>query len=253
VESTLLKAEYLRRQHTPEAIAARLKAASAHSYLGDMVLGAVDGTVTTFAVVAGVAGAGLPGHIALILGAANLLADGFSMAVGNFLGTQADCHLVDRVRQSEERHIEAIPEGEREEVRQIFAAKGFEGEVLAHIVDVITQDRKRWVDTMVTEEFGLRLQNPSPTRAALATFVAFVIAGMIPLFPFVLFASLAPNAIFGYSAAATGLTFFLIGLAKGRVVKRPLLWSGLQTLAIGGIAALLAFLVGALLQAFGQT
>jgi VIT1/CCC1 family predicted Fe2+/Mn2+ transporter len=252
VNNKLPKAEHLRRQHTPEAIAARLKAATEHSYLGDMVLGGVDGTVTTFAVVAGVAGAGLPAHVALILGGANLLADGFSMAVGNYLGTQADSHLVDRVRQSEERHIQAIPDGEREEIRQIFAAKGFEGEVLEHIVEVITQDQKRWVDTMVTEEFGLRLQNPSPIRAALATFTAFVVAGMVPLLPFVLPVSASPNSTFGCSALATGLTFFLIGLAKGRVVKRPAIWSGFQTLAIGGIAAVLAYLVGALLQSIGS-
>lgn len=242
----------LEGQHTPEAIATRLRAASGHSYLGDMVLGAVDGTVTTFAVVAGVAGAGLPSHVALILGGANLLADGFSMAAGNYLGTQADRHFVDRVRQSEERHIEAFPEGEREEIRQIFTAKGFDGDVLERIVEVITHDRKRWVDTMVTEEFGLRLESPSPTRAAASTFAAFVIAGLIPLVPFCLPLKLTGNTTFGFSAAATGLTFFLIGLAKGRVVRRPAVWSGLQTLAIGGVAAALAYLVGALLHWMGS-
>ena len=86
--------ESLSRDHTQEAIAGRLAAATQHSYLGDFVLGAVDGAVTTFAVVAGGAGAGLSNGIVLILGFSNVLADGFSMAAGNFLKARAD-QLVD--------------------------------------------------------------------------------------------------------------------------------------------------------------
>jgi vacuolar iron transporter family protein len=244
-----LKMDSLAAQHTPDAIAARLAAAGKHSYLSDFVLGAIDGTVTTFAVVAGVAGAGLPQHIALVLGMANLLADGFSMAVGNYLGTQAERHLVERVRRMEERHIDEIPEGEREEIRQIFAAKGFEGEILEHIVEVITQNRSRWVDTMVTEEFGLQLDGPAPLRAGASTFAAFALAGFIPLVPFCLPGAITGERTFLLSTIATAITFFLIGLAKGRVVHHPLVASGLQTLAIGGVAAALAYLAGAGLHA----
>ena len=219
-----------------------------HSYLGDFVLGAIDGAVTTFAVVAGVAGADLPNSVALILGGANLLADGFSMAAGNFLSTQAEEHLIERVRLGEESHIETVPEGEREEVRQIFAAKGFDGDVLDQIVEVITRDRKRWVDTMLTEEFGLPLDTPSPSRAALATFCAFALAGFIPLAPFCLPAELSSRGIFVTSAVATAFTFLVIGVAKGYVVSRPLIRSGLETLAIGSAAATMAYLVGGALR-----
>ncbi len=148
-------------EHTPAAIRRRLRSATEHSYLRDFVLGAMDGTVTTFAVVAGVAGAGLPSSVAIVLGLANLLADGFSMAAGNYLSTKTDRELVDRARRIEEMHVEQVPDGEREEVRQIFAAKGFEGSILDEIVNVITTDRRRWVDTMLTEEHGLRLESPS--------------------------------------------------------------------------------------------
>ena len=235
-------------EHTPSAVAARLAAASRHSYLGDFILGAVDGAVTTFAVVAGVAGADLPNAVALILGGANLLADGFSMAAGNYLSTKADQQFVERVRRTEDRHIEAFPEGEREEVRQIFAAKGFEGDVLEHIVEVITQDRKRWVDTMITEEFGLQLDTPSPTRAALATFAAFALSGLIPLLPFFVAGDLSTRSKFGISTAATAVTFFIIGVVKGRFVHRNWFHSGLETLGVGSVAAALAYWVGVALK-----
>src|SRR5688572_8132998 len=98
--------ERLLVDHTPDAIAARLRAATTHSYVGDFVLGAIDGTVTTFAIVAGVAGAGLPSGVALVLGLANVLADGFSMATSNYLKAVADRQVVDRVRRMEELHID---------------------------------------------------------------------------------------------------------------------------------------------------
>jgi vacuolar iron transporter family protein len=237
----------LEKQHSPRMIAARIAAATEHNYLGDFILGAMDGIVTTFAVVAGTAGAGFPGFVALVLGVANLLADGFSMAAGNYMGTKADREIVNKARRSEDRHIDEIPEGEREEVRQIYAAKGFQGEILEQIVDVITSDRRRWIDTMLTEEFGLQLETPSPRRAGLATFSAFVLAGAVPLVPLAL-PWLDRQQAFLASTAATGLSFFLIGWFKGRILERPKLTEGIETLLVGGAAAALAYGVGLLLR-----
>jgi vacuolar iron transporter family protein len=238
-------------EHTPAAIRRRLRASAEHSHLRDFVLGAMDGTVTTFAVVAGVAGAGLPSGIAIVLGTANLLADGFSMAAGNYLSTKTDRQVVERARRIEEMHVEQVPEGEREEVRQIFAAKGFEGRVLDEVVAVITTDRRRWVDTMLTEEHGLRLDSPSPVRAAISTFAAFVLVGLIPLMPFLLGLGDSPNAIFITSAVATGAAFLCVGIARGIVLDEPVLRAGLETLAIGGATAAVAYAVGVALNGLG--
>lgn len=241
----------LRQQHTPEAVKARLAQGGPHSYLGDAVFGAIDGTVTTFAVVAGAAGAGLPSGVAVILGFANLFADGFSMAVGNYSSVKSESQRLDRIRHEEEKHIDEVPDGEREEIRQIFAAKGLEGEVLEEVVKAITQDRKRWVDTMVTEEHGLQLRYPSPVRAAVVTFIAFFLAGLIPLLPLILPLGLASPEMLTVSALMTGLTFFVIGTIKGQVVRKSLWKSGVETFLIGGSAAVLAYFVGLWLQNFG--
>lgn len=248
-----VKLTNLHDDHTQEAIAGRLQAATRHSYLGDFILGAVDGAVTTFAIVAGAAGAKLENDIVLILGLANVLADGLSMAAGNFLRAKADRQLLEQFRSIEEQHIDAIPEGEREEVRQIFAAKGFEGETLAKIVQVITEDRQRWVNTMLTEEWGLRLETPSPWRAGLVTFIAFILAGLIPLIPAIVNLQGHADITFIYSSILTGITFFGIGVIRGRVIDgRPFI-SGIETFCIGSGAALLAYLVGVVLeQAIGR-
>ena len=147
-------------------------------------------------------------------------------------------------------HIERIPGREREEIRQIFAAKGFEGDTLEEIVNVITSDRRNWIDTMLTEVWGLQLDGPSPVKAAVVTFAAFLLAGMVPLLPLLLVftGTLTPGQIFLTSAVATEVTFFLTGMFRGRVVGQPILRSAVETLLVGGSAAALAYFVGALLK-----
>jgi VIT1/CCC1 family predicted Fe2+/Mn2+ transporter len=240
----------LEASHTPAAIRARFDSDPTYSHLRDFVYGAIDGIVTTFAVVAGAAGADLSGGVVIVLGLANLVADGLSMAASNFLGTKAEHQLRDRVRLGEARHVALHPVGEREEIRQIFAAKGFAGPDLDRVVDVITADRERWIETMLTEEYGMSALGPSPWRAGVATFVAFVGAGSLPLVVY-LGEFLVPgrvNAPFLWSTLLAGLGFACVGAVKGRFVGRSPLWSGLETLAIGGIAAATAYGIGSALR-----
>lgn len=220
--------------------------------LGDFVYGATDGAVTTFAIVAGAIGASLSPSIVLILGFANLLADGFSMAVGNYLATKTQREYIEKARKREEWEIDNMIEQEKQEIREIYTKKGFKDELLDEIVRVITSRRKVWVDTMMREELGLIEDSKRPCDTAVTTFTAFNAIGLIPLIPFVaMFASgfvASDNNAFVYSIVFTAAAFFLIGLVKGRVVQKPLLRSGLSTLAIGGIAAVVAYAVGYLLN-----
>ena len=237
-----------RQEHTRQAIAERLGGAARHSYLGDFVLGAVDGAVTTFAIVAGASGAGLSNGVVVVMGVANVLADGLSMAASNFLRARSDHQLLARSRQIEHRHIQQIPEGEREEIRQIFAAKGFEGETLERIVQTITADRDLWVNTMLAEEWKLSLHPPSPWKSGLATFTAFLLAGMIPLFPSLVALRGEAEGTFLYSSLLTAATFLLVGFARGKTVEGNPWWNAIETLSIGGAAAAVAYFVGAALE-----
>lgn len=241
------KQQRLLDEHRPEAIARRLDSATAGSSIGDAVLGAIDGCVTTLAVVAGTVGAGYPTAVALTLGCANLLADGFSMAVSNYQAVRAQQDFAESQRNIEHQHIDQVPAGEREEIRQIYQRKGFSGEVLEAIVETICSDRKLWVETMLAEEHGISPAPLAPYRAALVTFTAFVVVGSAPLLP-LLIPGLAADTRFATSAVLAALMFFLIGSVKSLVFGQPVLRSGLNTLFTGSAAAALAYLAGYVLQ-----
>lgn len=233
----------LSHDHSPEAIRRRLDEPHRADYTGDAVLGAIDGTVTTFAVISGVAGAGLPAAAALVLGVANLLADGFSMGVSNYQATHSEREHLDQIRAEEQRHIKHAPEGEREEIRQIFAEKGFEDELLDQVVDTITDDPQIWVDTMIREEYGMTTETANPVRAAWMTFAAFCIAGAIPLIPY-LFIAFDPDDLYATSAVLAGLVFATIGWLRGRVFERNPVKTALGTLGLGAGASAIAYGIG---------
>jgi VIT1/CCC1 family predicted Fe2+/Mn2+ transporter len=237
----------LLRQHEPDAVAARLQRRRQPQMVSDAVLGAIDGCITTFAIVTGAVGAGFPTHVSVILGSANLLADGLSMAVSNYESIKAREEFVTAVRRDEEHHIEQVPEGEREEIRQIFAGKGFTDSALEHIVATITADRRLWIETMLAEEHGLLLEHPSPIKSGAVTFAGFVVVGMIPLLPLLITPLGMPLQLYA-SVALAGLVFFAIGSLKSLFFGRPALRSGVTTLLTGGSAAALAYVVGTLLR-----
>jgi VIT1/CCC1 family predicted Fe2+/Mn2+ transporter len=235
---------HLEHGHHPGEIARRLEMGPKASYLRDWVYGGIDGTVTTFAIMAGVVGADLSAGVVIVLGIANLLADGFSMAAANYSSTKTEIEEYQQIRRMEERHVDLAPEGEREEIRQIFQAKGFKGRALDTAVEVITERRERWIDTMMTEEHGMPPVNRSPVRSALYTFLAFVLCGSVPILAYLLGLS-HPLPL---ATAMTGATFFAIGSLRSRWSPTPWWRAGLETLAIGMAAAGVAFAVGYLLQ-----
>ena len=218
-------------------------------YLGEFVYGGIDGSVTTFAVVAGAAGANLDSAVVIILGFANLIADGFAMSVGSYLSTKSEQENYDKHKAVEYWEVDHLPEKEKEEIRDIYRDKGFEGELLEQIVDVITADKDRWVDVMMKEELEMSEETKSPVAMGGVTFLSFLIFGFIPLLIYVMdYMSPMEASLFTISSVLTGVTFALIGALKAFVNQTRVWRSMVETLFLGGAAATLAYYVGAVLE-----
>lgn len=218
-------------------------------YLGEFVYGGIDGSVTTFAVVAGAAGANLDSAVVIILGFANLLADGFAMSVGSYLSTKSEQENYDKHKAVEYWEVDHLPEKEKEEIREIYREKGFEGELLEKIVEVITEDKDRWVDVMMKEELLMAEESKSPVAMGGVTFLSFLIFGFIPLLIYVIdYTRHLETSLFTVASVLTGLTFMLIGALKAFVNQTKTWKSILETLFLGGAAAVLAYYVGVVLE-----
>ncbi|MDD5055969.1 MAG: VIT1/CCC1 transporter family protein [Candidatus Peribacteraceae bacterium] len=219
-------------------------------YIHDIVYGANDGIVTTFAVVSGVAGAELSPSVVIILGFANVIADGLSMALGNYLSHRSQQDHYHRVRKEEEREVDEIPEIEREEIREIFRAKGFTGEDLERATQIITSNRRVWVETMVQEEHGLCSgEDGRPFFHALAMFCSFIVFGSVPVLPFLL-PSVATYA-FPVTIVAAGLALLFVGFLRSWVTRERYFRGPLEIFLVGSICAAVAYGVGMALKGFG--
>ncbi len=219
-------------------------------FLGEFVYGGIDGSVTTFAVVAGSAGASLDSSIIIILGFANLIADGFSMSVGSYLSNKSEIENFEKHEQIEYWEVENLPDAEREEIREIYRAKGFEGELLDEVVNVITSDKDRWVDVMMKEELQMMKQSKSPLAMGAVTFFSFILVGFIPLLIYVIdyISEAEMQYLFRTSILLTSIAFILIGLLKSFVNEKSILKGISETLFLGSAAAVLAYYVGNFLE-----
>lgn len=218
-------------------------------YLGEFVYGGIDGCVTTFAVVAGASGANLDSSVILILGFANLLADGFAMSVGAYLSTKSEKDVYDKHKETEYWEVENLPAIEREEVRKIYAAKGFEGELLEQVVTTICADKDRWVDVMMKEELEMIPETKSPLMMGGVTYLSFLSIGLIPLVVYVWDFAVAPVAnLFEVASGLTMCGFIFIGWLKSYVTNTNLVKGIGETLLLGILAAVVSYFVGDFLE-----
>lgn len=225
------------------------KSSKVEKYLGEFVYGGIDGCVTTFAVVSGSVGAGLDTSVILILGFANLIADGFSMSVGAFLSTQSERQKFQKHQQIEYNAVDEFPEEEREEIRVIYRRKGFEGALLEQVVDVITADKDRWVNDMMKEELEMIEEEKSPIWIGFFTFLSFLIIGLIPLGVYVVdFITPLHVNLFLVSSVLTGTGFVFIGWVKTWVTESSWIKGVVETLILGASAACLSYFVGDFLE-----
>lgn len=220
-------------------------------YIHNIVYGGNDGIVTTFAVVAGTVGASLPLYVVVILGLANLFADGVSMAAGAYLSLKSERDQYERLRKEELQEIEDHPELERAEVAEYLEGQGFAGADLERALDIITADRDVWADVMMTSEHGLTRQaSENPFMHGLATFIAFIVFGAIPLIPYVV-PILGQG--FTFAAASTFAAMLVLGILRSVVTRERLLRGALEVVGVGFVTAAIAYGVGIALKGITGT
>ncbi len=216
-------------------------------FIGDLVFGANDGIITTFAIVAAAVGASLSPFVIIILGFANLFADGLSMGIGNYLGKKSEGEYQKRQREKEGWEVDNFPEIEREEIREILRKMGFENSDLDAAVTVISKNKKVWVEFMMRYELGIvEDKDGTPIMNGVATFGSFFVAGLVPLLPF-LFPFARPVA-FPLSVVFTGMALFSVGALRSLVYPKSWFRGGLEILLIGSVAASAAYFIGFLLE-----
>ena len=221
-----------------------------YNWLPDFVYAGIDGAITTFAVVAGVVGANLSTPVILILGFANLFADGFSMAVGKFSSDTAELERMRYLRKIEEKSIKEKPGEERAEIEKILKKFGFKGKDLIRAKTIVTSNPKVWVNLMMNHELKVIEDNLNPQRGAFITFLAFIAIGLIPLlgYTFQRHLPFSENSLFLGTCLSTLFALFLVGTVKSKFSNKFWLIAGLETSLIGGFAASIAFLIGHILK-----
>lgn len=235
------------RQKTIEHMKSEIHGHSLGPFIQDVVYGGNDGIVTTFAVVAGTIGADLPHSVVIILGVANLIADGLSMGTGAYLGKKSELDQYTRLRKEEVDEIRDIPEIEKEEVRIFYEKKGFSGKDLEHIVEVITSDVDVWADTMMMEEHGLSEEtSANPMTHGAITFASFVLFGSIPLLPFLF--GIPIDQRFSIASWSAGISLCILGFTRSYITKERLLRGPIEIVSVGALGAIVAYGIGVLLK-----
>lgn len=216
------------------------------SSLSDIILGGQDGLVNVLGVILGVAAATGDAHIVLVAGLAATFAESVSMGAVAYTSTLADADYYESERAREYRHIQEVPYLEIDEVRSIYAKKGFKGELLQRIVDTITANQDVWVAVMMAEEHQLTpVDRKIAWRSALVVGFSAIIGSLIPLVPF-MFLPVAYSML--ASVIVTAIVLYIVGAYKARVMVGHPFKSGVEMALIGTISALVGYLVGAFLK-----
>ena len=216
------------------------------SGLSDFILGAQDGLVNVLGVVLGIAAATNDARIVLVAGLATTFAESISMGAVAYTTTLADADLYQSEREREYRHILEAPNLEIKEIRDIYASKGFKGELLDRIVGTITANQDVWVAVMMAEEHQLApVDRKTAIRAAWVVGLSAIIGSLVPIAPFI-FLPVATSM--WMSVLLTALVLFAIGFYKARVTVGKPMKSGVEMAVIGTLSAMAGYLVGILLK-----
>ena len=217
--------------------------------LRDIILGGQDGLVNILGIILGVIAGGGSNTVLLAAGFAAAITESISMGAVGYTSTVSERDYYEAERRREEAEIETTPEAERQEIRDIYAAKGFTGDLLDRVVDTIVSNRESWLTTMMDEELHLQpVQSGDIFRSAVVITVATLIGHLLPLLPFLVLAR-SPALIL--AIVLSGLVLFGVGVYSAVTLVGDWRRSGLRMVVIGLGAALIGFLVGLLFQTAG--
>jgi DNA damage-binding protein 1 len=220
--------------------------------LKSSVYGAVDGVLTAFAVVTGGAGGDLAPHTVLILGISSLIANAFSMGIGDIVSTLSYQEHVMEERRREEWEFDNYPEGEIKEMVDLYEERGLPREKAEVAVAIMSKYKEFFLDIMVTEELGLVLPNKkhNPYKAGLVTGLSFLVSGLLPLLSYVLLIGrVKPDVLIQVSTAATLICLFALGAMKSKFSVVSWWRGGLEFCILGGCCAFVAYMIGSIVAA----
>jgi vacuolar iron transporter family protein len=217
--------------------------------LRDVILGGQDGLVNILGIILGVIAGGGSNTVLLAAGFAAAITESISMGAVGYTSSVAQRDYYEAERARELGEIETVPEVERQEIREIYAAKGFSGELLDQVVDTITADRDGWLETMMDEELHLQPVDGSAVfRSSVVITIATLIGHLIPLVPF-LWLDRTPALIVAFALSA--LVLFGVGVYSAVTLVGDWRKNGLKMVVIGLGAAGVGFLIGRLFHATG--
>ena len=221
-------------------------------FIKSFVLGGLDGIVTTFAVVSGATGGGLGIDVILVLGFSNILADALSMGVGDALSNKAEQEYILAERDRETWEMQHYPEGEIQEMIEIFTKKGMTQEDAEMVMRKYAEYPDLFVEFMMNFELDLQVPNQDdpPWKHGLVTFCSFIFFGLFPLLGYAILYSAAINEqdLFIISCNVSALMFFILGAIKTKFSQKIWYYGGLEILVMGSCTAAVAFLVGFLVE-----
>lgn len=219
------------------------------SYVKSIVFGGLDGIITTFSIVAAAVGASLSSQVVLMMGFANLLSDGISMGLGDYLSESAEIQYIRSERERERWEIENTPEMELNEMVQIYKNKGVTDDDAANMMITMMKYPELFLDHMMIMELGLQTpdENENPAKNGLITFGSFVLFGSVPMWVYLVIWSADytdAQGAFGIACTFTALTMFALGATQARITRQNWFRTGLTMMFNGGLAAAAAYLVG---------
>jgi VIT1/CCC1 family predicted Fe2+/Mn2+ transporter len=220
-----------------------------NNWLRDVILGGQDGLVNILGIILGVIAGGGSDVVLLAAGFAAAITESISMAAVGYTSSVSERDYYEAEKAREKAEIGAMPDAERQEVRDIYAAKGFSGPLLDGVVDTITANRETWLATMMDEELHLQpVQSRDILRTAVIIGIATLIGHLIPLAPFLVLPR-TPALVVAIVLSAVAL--FAVGAYTAVTLVGDWRRSGLKFLAIGLGAAAIGFLVGRIFGAAG--